>query len=122
MLSCAASVNFSWVDSGGSCVLALTAPKFGTSQNIRLVCWPWVSSFLFCGAGAWSGTGSVLLSAGGAALGLVCDCELCGPFSRGLDSFVTGVWDHMIVDPKRIASIKVFFVISSVISSETALR
>jgi hypothetical protein len=37
--------NLSRVDNGGSCVFALRAAKFGTTQGMRLVCWP--SEFCF---------------------------------------------------------------------------
>src|SRR3984893_11276700 len=112
-LSCAASTNFSRVDSGGSCVCALTAAKLGTSQNIRLVCWPWESSFLFWGAGAWSGNETVPLSVGGAGDGLLCDVGLCWAYSRGLDWSVTCVWDQVMVGEKRMTRTKTAFMISS---------
>src|ERR1700676_2191913 len=108
-----ASTNFSRVDSGGSCVCALTAAKLGTSQNIRLVCWPWESSFLFCGAGAWSGNEAVPLSLGGAVAGLLCDVGLCWAYSRGLDWSVTCVWDQVMVGEKRMTRTKTAFMISS---------
>src|ERR1700687_6238859 len=101
-LSCAASTNFSRVDSGGSCVWALTAAKLGTSQNIRLVCWPWESSFLSWGAGAGSGNEMAPLSDGGAGAGLLCDVGLCWTYSRGSVWSVSFAWDHVIVGKKRI--------------------
>src|ERR1700692_2207803 len=106
-----ASTNFSRVDSGGSCVCALTAAKFGTSQNIRLVCWPGESSFLFWGAGA-SGNERVPLFVGGARAGLLCDVGLCWASSRGLDWSVTCVWDHVMVGEKRMTRTKAAFTIS----------
>src|ERR1700730_14029550 len=110
-LSCAASTNFSRVDSGGSCVCALTAAKLGTSQNIRLVCWPWESSFLFWGAGAWSGNETLPLSVGGAGAWSLCDVGLCWAYSRELDWSVTCVWDHVMAGEKRMTRTKTGFMI-----------
>src|SRR5882672_9167884 len=85
MLSCAASTNFSRVDIGGSWVLELTAPKLGTTHNIRLVCLPLESSWLSCGDGAWSGTATVPLPGGGAGL-------VCLPLESSWLSWGDGAW------------------------------
>jgi hypothetical protein len=101
------------VESGGSCVLAFTAAKLGTSQNIRLLCWAWESSFLFCGAGAGSGNEAVPLSVGGAGSGLLCDVGLCWAYSRELGWSVTCVWDHIMAGERRMTRTKTGFMISS---------
>src|SRR5260370_24588903 len=57
-LSFAASTNFSRVDIGGSCLLASTAAKLGTTHNIRLVCLPSELSGVWS-AGVGTGAGVV---------------------------------------------------------------
>src|SRR5690242_4027858 len=112
-LSRAASTNFSWVDIGGSCALAFTAPKLGTSQNIRLVCCPSESSFLLWGAGALSGEAAAQLCFGGAGAGLLCDTELFWAYSRGSHWSATCVWDHVMMGEKIVTRKKTTFMISS---------
>src|ERR1700730_3724330 len=105
-------MNFSRVDSGGSCVCALTAAKLGTSQNIRLVCWPWESSFLSWGAGAWPGSATGALSDGGAEAGVLCDVEVCWAQSRELGCSVICVCDQAMEGERRVRRMKRALLIS----------
>ena len=96
-MSSVASQNLPFTERGGNCVLALTAPKLGTTHNMRLVCLPSDSSLDF-GAQSSSearfGFSSVLSL-------LDCDCvgegelSLCWWQARssGLES-VVGVCAH----------------------------
>ena len=96
MLSCAASENFSRVDNGGSCVLAFTAPKFGTTPNIRFVCLPSESSPL-----SWGATGVTLSDGCGEGLfGVVGACW------RGSGWSLLWGWDHAIAGTKRMERTK----------------
>lgn len=117
-LSCAASSNFSRGDIGGSCVLALTAPKLGTTHNIRLVCLPWESSRLSCGHGAWSGTEAGPLRNGGAETELLGGVGFCGESSRALDWFAICVCDQATEGQRRTTRTRISPMISSKAFSE----
>ena len=119
MLSCAASTNFSWVDIGGSCMLALTAPKLGATQNRRFVCLPLESSCLSCGDGAWSGAAAVPLPDGGAEPEFLGGVESCWASSRALDWSAICVCDQATEGERRTTKTKVGLAISSKAFSES---